>query len=118
MAAAVRAEQFTSKYRGVFDGDARWRGLPAPTGQRFSWDDDSTYVRNPPFFENLAPAPAAPVNIIEGRVLALLGDSVTTTTSHRRARSPPTGRPGGIWCRLGWTRRTLTRSGAGAATTR
>ena len=78
MAAAVRVEQFTSKYRGVFDGDARWRGLPAPTGQRFSWDDDSSYVRNPPFFENLPAAPAAPVDIIEGRVLALLGDSVTT----------------------------------------
>ena len=78
MTAAVRTEQFTSKYRGVFDGDARWRGLPAPTGQRFSWDDDSTYVRNPPFFENLAPAPAAPVDVIGARVLVLLGDSVTT----------------------------------------
>ncbi len=78
MTAAVRTEQFTSKYRGVFDGDERWRGLPAPTGQRFSWDDDSTYVRNPPFFENLAPTPAARVDVLGARVLALLGDSVTT----------------------------------------
>ena len=78
MAAAVRTEQFTAQYRGVFDGDERWRGLPAPTGQRFSWDDDSTYVRNPPFFENLPPVPAARVDVLGARVLALLGDSVTT----------------------------------------
>ncbi|MEE2612564.1 MAG: aconitate hydratase AcnA, partial [Acidobacteriota bacterium] len=78
MAAAVRTEQFTSKYRGVFDGDERWRGLPAPTDQRFSWDDDSTYVRSPPFFENLALAPAARVDVVGARVLVLLGDSVTT----------------------------------------
>ena len=78
MIAAVRTEQFTSTYHGVFDGDARWRGLPAPTGKRFSWDDDSTYVRNPPFFENLALAPAPLVDIVGARVLALLGDSVTT----------------------------------------
>ena len=78
MTAAVRTEQFTSKYHGVFDGDERWRGLPAPTGQRFAWDADSTYVRNPPFFEQLTLVPAARENVIGARVLALLGDSVTT----------------------------------------
>ncbi len=78
MASAVRTEQFTSKYAGVFDGDDRWRGLPAPTGQRFAWDDDSTYVRNPPFFETLSPEPSPPGGITGARVLALLGDSVTT----------------------------------------
>ena len=78
MAAAVRTEQFTAKYAGVFDGDARWRGLPSPRGQRFEWDDASTYVRNPPFFDNLAPAPTPPADIVGARVLALLGDSVTT----------------------------------------
>jgi aconitate hydratase len=78
MTAAVRTDQFTSKYHGVFDGDERWRALPAPTGQRFSWDDDSTYVRNPPFFEKLTPTPVARVDILGARVLALLGDSVTT----------------------------------------
>ena len=78
MTAAVRTEQFTAKYRGVFDGDERWRGLPAPTGQRFAWDDDSTYVRNPPFFEGLTPVPAAREDVTGARVLALLGDSVTT----------------------------------------
>jgi aconitate hydratase len=78
MAAAVRTEQFTSKYGGVFDGDDRWRGLAAPTGQRFAWDGDSTYVRNPPFFEELSPSPTAPADVIGARVLAVLGDSVTT----------------------------------------
>ena len=78
MAAAVRTEQFISKYAGVFDGDERWRGLPAPTGQRFEWDDASTYVRNPPFFENLTPEPVAPADVAGARVLATLGDSVTT----------------------------------------
>ena len=78
MAAAVRTEQFTSKYAGVFDSDERWRGLSAPGGQRFEWDDASTYVRNPPFFENLTPEPEAPTNVLGARVLARLGDSVTT----------------------------------------
>ena len=78
MAAAVRTEQFTSKYAGVFDGDERWRGLSAPGGQRFEWDEASTYVRNPPFFENLTLEPEAPTNVLGARVLARLGDSVTT----------------------------------------
>ena len=78
MEAAVRTEQFTSKYGSVFDGDTRWRGLSAPEGQRFKWDDASTYVRNPPFFESLEPEPAALSDVTGARVLALLGDSVTT----------------------------------------
>ena len=78
MEAAVRTEQFTSKYGSVFDGDARWRGLSAPGGKRFKWDDASTYVRNPPFFESLEPEPAALSDVTGARVLALLGDSVTT----------------------------------------
>jgi aconitate hydratase len=78
MTSAVRTEQFTSKYATVFDGDERWRGLSAPTGQRFAWDDASTYVRNPPFFEDLSLEPVPPGDIAGARVLALLGDSVTT----------------------------------------
>ena len=69
---------FRSKYAEVFDGDARWRSLPVPEGERFAWDDDSTYIRNPPFFEGLTMEPAAPADIKNARVLALLGDSVTT----------------------------------------
>ncbi len=78
LATAVRTDQFTSKYAAVFDGDARWRGLPAPAGERFEWASDSTYVRRPPFFESLAAKPSPPGDVAGARVLALLGDSVTT----------------------------------------
>ncbi len=76
--AAVKPEQFTSQYAGVFDGDDEWRSLKVPSGQIFEWDDSSTYVRRPPFFENMAPQPAAVTDIQSARVLAVLGDSVTT----------------------------------------
>ena len=75
---SVQRDQFTSKYAAVFDGDARWQALPAPHGQLFEWDADSTYVRHPPFFEDLQPQPSPPGDITGGRVLAVLGDSVTT----------------------------------------
>ena len=78
MLRAVRSDMFRDKYAKVFDGDERWRSLPVPTGERFEWSDDSTYIRNPPFFENLTHEPAPPVDIRGARVLALLGDSVTT----------------------------------------
>ncbi len=78
MLRAVRSEMFRDKYAHVFDGDDRWRSLPVPTGERFDWSDDSTYIRNPPFFENLTHEPAPPSDIRGARVLAVLGDSVTT----------------------------------------
>jgi aconitate hydratase len=75
---AVRAEMFRHSYGEVFEGDERWRSLPVPAGERFGWDPDSTYVRQPPYFEDM-PAEPAPVADVEGaRVLAVLGDSVTT----------------------------------------
>jgi aconitate hydratase len=78
MLRAVKSEMFQEQYATVFDGDERWRSLPIPTGERFEWSDDSTYIRNPPFFENLTLEPAPPSDIRRARVLALLGDSVTT----------------------------------------
>ena len=78
MLKAVKTEMFRSKYAEVFDGDDRWRGLPVPSGDRFEWDDTSTYIRNPPFFEGVTLEPTPPADITGGRVLALLGDSVTT----------------------------------------
>ena len=78
MSAAVRTEQFTEKYDGLFDGDDRWRDLPAPTGEQFGWSTDSTYVQNPPFFDAISRDPTPPGDIVEARVLAVLGDSVTT----------------------------------------
>ena len=62
----------------MFDGDEQWRALPAPTGERFTWVDTSTYIRKPPFLEGVGPDPAPPTDIEGARVLALLGDSVTT----------------------------------------
>ena len=75
---ALRAEMFTASYADVFEGDKRWRALPAPDGQRFTWASDSTYIRRPPFFDELAPTPAPLQDIQQARVLAVLGDSVTT----------------------------------------
>ena len=94
IAASVHTEQFTSKYADVFDGDARWRGLPAPSGQHFAWDDDSTYVRHPPFFEQLVADPVPLTDIAEARVLALLGDSVTTDHISPAGSIPPDGPAG------------------------
>ncbi|HMI69418.1 MAG TPA: aconitate hydratase AcnA, partial [Solirubrobacteraceae bacterium] len=75
---AVQSDMFRKSYGEVFDGDERWAGLDVPTGERFAWDDESTYVRQPPYFDGLPPEPT-PVEDFEGaRVLAKLGDSVTT----------------------------------------
>ena len=75
---AIDPDLFRRTYAGVFEGDDRWRALPVPSGDRYAWDAASTYVARPPFFEGLGAVPA-PVRDIEGaRVLALLGDSVTT----------------------------------------
>ncbi len=74
---AIRSEMFTRNYADVFTGDERWKSIEVPEGDSYTWPD-STYVRKPPFFEQMDPEPA-PVEPIEGaRVLALLGDSVTT----------------------------------------
>ena len=78
MLGSVKSEMFRSKYAEVFDGDDRWRSLPNPTGERFEWTDDSTYIRNPPFFEGITAEPATTADIRGARALAVLGDSVTT----------------------------------------
>jgi aconitate hydratase len=75
---AVRSEMFRKSYGEVFDGDERWNSLEVPSGERFAWDQQSTYVRLPPFFEGLPPEPEPLADIEDARVLALLGDSVTT----------------------------------------
>ena len=75
---AVQSDMFRKSYAEVFDGDERWSSLEVPTGDSFAWPEDSTYVRRPPFFEDL-PREPEPIRDIEGaRVLAVLGDSVTT----------------------------------------
>jgi aconitate hydratase len=78
MLGSVRSEMFREQYAHVFDGDERWRSLPIPTGERFEWTDESTYIRNPPFFEGITAEPTLPTDIAGARALAVLGDSVTT----------------------------------------
>jgi aconitate hydratase A / 2-methylisocitrate dehydratase len=76
--AAISQEMFTKDYADVFAGDERWKSLPTPEGQTFEWDPESTYVRKPPYFEGMSPDPSPVQDISGARVLALLGDSVTT----------------------------------------
>jgi aconitate hydratase len=74
----INSEMFTRQYAGVFDGDSRWQSLPTPTGDTFSWDPKSTYVRKPPYFDGMTMQPKPVVDVLDARVLAKLGDSVTT----------------------------------------
>jgi len=76
--ASISSEMFTKDYASVFDGDHRWKSLDTPTGNTFEWDAQSTYVRKPPYFENMPAQPMPVVDIAGARVLAILGDSVTT----------------------------------------
>ncbi|MEU4717826.1 aconitate hydratase [Micromonospora purpureochromogenes] len=78
IAQAIGATGFSAAYADVFAGDERWQSLPTPTGDTFAWADDSTYVRKPPYFEGMQREPKAVVDIADARVLAKLGDSVTT----------------------------------------
>ena len=78
IASSINREMFSASYADVFKGDERWRNLPTPSGNTFAWDPKSTYVRKAPYFDGM-PASPSPVKDIKGaRVLALLGDSVTT----------------------------------------
>lgn len=78
IASSINRDMFAESYADVFKGDDRWRSLPTPEGNTFEWDEDSTYVRKAPYFDGM-PAEPEPVKDIKGaRVLALLGDSVTT----------------------------------------
>jgi aconitate hydratase len=78
MLRTVTSEMFRRSYADVFTGDERWQALPVLQGSRFTWDEASTYIRRPTFLEGMTMTPPAPANIIGARVLALLGDSVTT----------------------------------------
>ena len=75
---SINSEMFKTQYAGVFDGDDRWKSLPTPKGAVFEWDPKSTYVRKPPYFDGMKMTPDAVNDILGARVLAKLGDSVTT----------------------------------------
>src|SRR5271154_948368 len=78
MAGAVDSAMFKSEYGSVFEGDDRWRGLKIPDGDLFRWEENSSYVKAPPFFDGVGPTPAPVTDIKGARVLAMLADSVTT----------------------------------------
>ena len=78
MASAITSEMFRKSYSEVYAGDERWRGLPVPKGETYAWENDSTYIRQAPYFDDMALKPAAVQDITGARVLAVLGDSVTT----------------------------------------
>ncbi len=93
---SVKAEMFKTQYANVFDGDASWRGLPVPEGDLYAWDESSTYVKNPPFFDGMTLTPPGVRPIRQARVLALLGDSITTDHISP-AGSIPAASPAGKW---------------------
>jgi aconitate hydratase len=75
---SIRSEMFQKEYGAVFEGDERWRAMPVPEGNLYAWDDASTYVKHPPYFVDMTPQPAVVTDIHGARVLAVLGDSITT----------------------------------------
>jgi aconitate hydratase len=78
IATNIDSGMFKSSYGSVFEGDANWKGIDSPTGEIYTWDEASTYVKNPPYFEGMSKDPDAVSDIVGARALALLGDSVTT----------------------------------------
>jgi len=75
---SVKGEMFKEQYANVFDGDDQWRALDVPSGSTYEWDPASTYVKNPPYFDGMTLTPPGVVPVTGARVLALLGDSITT----------------------------------------
>jgi aconitate hydratase len=75
---AVTSEMYREQYGAVYEGDAKWKGLPVPEGDLYAWDAKSTYIKHPPYFEQMPATPPALADIRGARVLAMLGDSVTT----------------------------------------
>jgi aconitate hydratase len=76
--ASLTSDMFRARYSAVFDGDEYWQQLPTEGGETYAWQKDSTYVKNPPFFETMTMTPAPATDIVDARVLVMVGDSVTT----------------------------------------
>jgi aconitate hydratase len=96
IASAIDPALFLRTYATVFEGDERWRALPIPSGDRYDWRDDSTYIARPPFFEGLGAEPAPVEDLIGARALAVVGDSVTTDHISPAGSIAPSS-PAGQW---------------------
>ena len=117
--ASVRGEMFQSTYADVFTGDEQWRDLPVPEGELFEWEPDSTYVRRPPYFDDMPPTPQPFEDIAGARCLVMLGDSVTTDhISPGRLDQARRARRASTWSSTASSGRTSTRTARAAATTR
>jgi len=109
---SVRSEMFQSEYANVFEGGEEWKRLPVPEGERYAWDEKSTYVKNPPYFEGMSPEPP-PVEAIRGaRVLALLGDSITTDHISPAGAIKPDSPAGGYLLERGVERKDFNSYGS------
>lgn len=94
---SITKELYSEDYADVFKGDERWQSLPVPEGKTFAWDENSSYIRKAPYFDGMEPTPG-PVSDVEGaRVLALLGDSVTTDHISPASSIKPAPLPPSTW---------------------
>jgi aconitate hydratase len=93
---SVKSDMFRKQYANVFEGDETWRSLPVPKGDLYAWEETSTYVKNPPYFEGMTMTPPGVKSIHGARVLAMLGDSITTDHISP-AGSIPAASPAGKW---------------------
>jgi aconitate hydratase len=109
---AIASEMFTRDYADVFAGDEQWRSLPTPSGDTFEWDPDSTYVRKPPYFDGMPVTPEPVTDITAARVLAKLGDSVTTDHISPAGAIKPDSPAGQYLAERGVTRRDFNSYGS------
>jgi len=109
---SVKREHFEKEYADVFGGDAEWKAIKAPTGSRYAWDDKSTYVKHPPYFEGMTMTPPGVQAIANARVLGMFGDSITTDHISP-AGSIAEKSPAGVWLKsLGVEKKDFNSYGA------
>ena len=109
---SVKREQFTTQYANVFAGDAHWQRIPAPAGDQYAWNNDSTYVKNPPYFDGMTMTPPGVRPIVDAKVLGMFGDSITTDHISP-AGSIAAASPAGKWLQsLGVDRKDFNSYGA------
>jgi aconitate hydratase len=109
---AVTPELFRQNYAAVFEGDETWRALPVPQGDEYAWDPSSTYIQEPPFFQDLAPEPAPLRDVLGARVLVMLGDSITTDHISPAGSIPPASPAGRYLIEHGVQQRDFNSYGA------
>ncbi len=109
---SVKREQFTTQYANAFAGDAHWQGIPAPVGDQYAWNNDSTYVKNPPYFDGMTMTPPGVRAISGAKVLGMFGDSITTDHISP-AGSIAAASPAGLWLKsLGVDKKDFNSYGA------